>query len=169
MGEPHSPTALSAETTFDPTLDALITLADGKTAIVSASTRALYLALGYPPVPHLNDNGKGHRYLRIHSLLPNGCKTKHTLTRLLYAVIAVHSEKSGRDRHPAKGFVVSTANGDPLDLRDHNLVAKPAEGAGQTYHAIWDVRKRWELLDRGLDPNTVYADRRRAARMVAHA
>ena len=60
------------------------------------------------------------------------------------------------------GWVVRHANGDPLDLREVNLLKVPASGHRNSYRTFWGVWERWRLVEKGLNPNDVFARRRKA-------
>lgn len=114
---------------------------------------------------YLRSNDDVHFYLSVMSLTPEGTRICHAVARLVEASIMLLVERSGGKRALDKGWVVKTINGKPLDLRDDNIAVVPAAGSRNSYNAVWELRERLKLADKGEDPNTVFAERRRAKRI----
>lgn len=114
----------------------------------------------------LDRDGKGNAYPRIMSPDPSGKRRARstTLARLFVAERLVEEELAGGPKATAKGWIAHYKNGDHHDLRDENLGARPAMGHRNGIRAVWAVRKRARLVAEGLDPDAVFADRRRQQR-----
>jgi hypothetical protein len=145
---------------------ALVPTTKGGLVIVSADTWAEYLRLGYSPNISLDGDGRAHTYPRVmpRSSDPRqGRSSAYTLCRLLLSIFTVSQEAEAEGVPMApKGFIAETINGNPFDLRNENLRWTPAVGRRNTHRVLWDVRQRRAIADQGLDPNSVFAERRRA-------
>jgi hypothetical protein len=144
-----------------------VPLSNGAEALVSAASFDLHLALGFSGRLSADSDGRGHTYPRhmAHDPRPTAGRSRcQTLARTLVAQRLVKQEMEGGDSAPAKGWVVRHANGDTLDCRDGNLLCVPCNGLRNGIRAVWGVRERWKLMRQGLNPNSVFAHRRRVAR-----
>lgn len=144
-----------------------LVLSNGAVAVASAQTFELFLALGFGEKFSADSDGRGRIYprLMVHDPRPIFDRSRcQTLARTLVSIRLVKREMEGGERAPAKGWVVRHANGNTLDCRDSNLLCLPAARHRNGFRAVWGVRERWKLMRRGLDPNKVFARRRREAR-----
>ena len=115
--------------------------------------------------PRLMGNGSGSDYVAV-SASPDRLGRGHTLTAASLSVAILAAQ--GDIKLPRR-WRVRLRNGNPLDLRRENLDVTPAERARSATRVLADVRKRQKLVAKGLDPNQVYAERRRAAKAARAA
>lgn len=149
-----------------------VPLSDGREAMVSRSSWEDHCALGFSPRLSADSNGAARRYPRhmVNDPRPDAGRSRAvSLGRTLTAQLMVKAELAGGARALAKGWVVRHVNGDTLDCRDSNLLSVPARGCRNGYRAVWNVRERWALVRQGLDPNRLFAQRRREARRKSSA
>lgn len=140
---------------------ARVFLQGGGQVVISARIWDEMVRLGYARcAPRLITNHRGGSCYVALSSSPDRLRRGHTLTvaSLALAILAA----DGVVKLPPR-WKVRTRNGDPLDLRTGNLEAVPAERGRSAWRVLADVRKRRKLVAAGLDPNRVYAERRRAA------
>jgi hypothetical protein len=157
--------------TFENETVAMVPLSDTTEAIVSVQSWLDYLALGFSPNLSSDSNGLGQFYPRhmVNDPRPGAGRSRAvSLARTLAAISLVKAEMEGGKRAPSKGWVVRHANGSRLDCRDTNLLRVPARGCRNGYRAVWNVRERMRLAAQGLDPNRVFAERRRAERQESY-
>jgi len=143
-----------------------VMLSDGSEAMVTPSSWEQHLALGFSDHLSADSNGAARRYPRhmVNDPRPDAGRSRAvSLARTLVAQRLVMAELEGRLLAPAKGWVVRHANGDRLDCRDSNLLCVPAKGCRNGYRAVWNVRERLRLVRESLNPNRVFAERRRVA------
>lgn len=123
-----------------------------------------YLRLGFSPNISLDDDGHGRTYPRAMAHCPDKKATRsttQTLARLFITLRMIREEMTGGERADEKGWVVRHANGNTSDLRDVNLLKVPALRHRNSYRAVWNARERWRLVEQGLNPNDVFARRRK--------
>lgn len=148
----------------------LVALPDGREVVVSRKAWHTFIELGYSPKLTMDRSDCRNAYVRSMAHYPGGLRAvASTTARTLLAIAMVGEERAGGIPASAKGWVARTKNGNPLDLRDSNLCQSKASGHRNSYRAIWDVRKRWGLVDKGLSPNGVYEEERRAARELSNS
>lgn len=157
--------------TFDGEPVVMVPLSDTTEAMVSPETWFSFLTLGFSANLSADSDGKGRTYARhmVTDPRPNlGRSRAETLARTVVAIGLVKAEAEGGHPAPAKGWVVRHANGNRLDNRDSNLLCVPANGCRNSFRAVWNVRERVRLVAEGLDPNRVFAERRRKAGRKLH-
>jgi hypothetical protein len=147
---------------------ALVRMHDGRETIFSCPTWEDRLRAGYPLRLHTKPDGKGREYPAATAYYPSSTVPRATrdLAREVQALKMLRVERAGGPRAPDKGWVTRTLNGNPFDLRDGNLEAVPARGQRNGFGAVWDARERLALADLGLNPNQVFAERRKAHRVA---
>ena len=148
-----------------------VPLSDGQEVIVSANRWTRYLKNHFTTQLSHDSSGNGHSYPRLMAYDPSPDAMRSrvtTLARLLVADRLVEEEMAGGEPAPAKGWVVRHKNGDTLDCRDENLLCVPADGRRNGIRAVWNVRERAKLVALGLNPNVVFAQRRKVAREERH-
>lgn len=146
---------------------AYLALSNGREVMISPEAAKRYIELGFTPSLSADSNGAGRTYPRhmVNDPRPDAGRSRAvTLARTLVAIRLVEAEALANDPAPAKGWVVRHANDDTLDCRDSNLLFVPANGSRNGHRAVWNVRERARLVQDGLDPNRVFAERRREAR-----
>jgi hypothetical protein len=127
----------------------------------------LYLKLGFSPHLSADSSGNGHTYARHMTSDPRpdrGRSRAETFPRTLVAIAMVEAERNGGGRALAKGWIARNVNGNPRDCRESNLIAVPANGHRNSFRTVWNVKERWRLMLRGLEPNSVFKERRRIAK-----
>lgn len=146
---------------------ALVPLAQGGPPVaISLQTWKERCRAGYSPFLQLKPNGHGGFYPAAKAFPPSPARprTNRDIAREVAAIVAIRDEKAGGPEASLKGWIVRTLNGNGRDLRDCNLVRVPAKGCRNSYLAVWDARERLALAEQGLDPNEVFAERRKAHR-----
>jgi hypothetical protein len=145
-----------------------IPLPNAGEVIMSSETWNDWMRAGYSPNLFLKANGGGRSYpaSKAYAPKPGLPRVTRDAARQVVALRMVREERAGGRRAIEKGWVATTVNGDPNDLRDCNVVMRPAPGRRNSYLAVWDARVRLRHADLGQDPNRVFAERRRRARML---
>jgi hypothetical protein len=156
------------ETTIDGEAVVEVETTKVDTVTISASTWAEYIRLGYSLNISADDAGDGLKYPRTmaRSSDPRQRRSSpYTLQRLLLCILSVIQEQEHQGpRTKAKGLIAQTVNGNRFDLRDENLRWTHSKGQRNSYRVLRDVRERRKLADQGLNPNAVFAERRRKAK-----
>jgi len=141
--------------------------AHGNKIIMSVGPAEDFVRYGYSTNIFPRRNGGGAVYPCIKIMTPDPTASQDSdllVARYVAARQIITNERITGEQARAKGWVVKFVNGNPLDLRDENILIRSAEGRRNGFLAMWDLTERIKLVERGLNPNTVFIERRRLNR-----